>query len=66
MIVRMRLRKWEGAFTLKQAPDMPVGITDENTVGFLEVYESLEKLHADYPGETNWREIATHNGTERA
>ena len=56
MIVRMRFRDWVDAFeaTLPGGIACRTDIDGSKSVGFLEVYETLEALHADYPGEDRY------------
>jgi len=53
MIIRMRLCKWDDAFECKALP-MPVRFS-VNSAGFLEVFDSIDDLHREYPGEHNYQ-----------
>ena len=56
MIVRMRLRTWEDAFTGANFA-LPIKVVNNPSSGFLEVYETLTDLHKDYPDEKFYVEI---------
>lgn len=55
MIVRMRLRKWDDCF---EGAGFKVDIKTPS-IGFLEVYDSVDALHKEYPGEINYAEITS-------
>ena len=58
MIVRMRFRKWDGAFECKQLPHLPISVSRGKSCGFLECFETVDDLRAEYPDEHEYVEVA--------
>jgi hypothetical protein len=58
----MRLRSWEGAL---ECNGTPVDISGIPSMGFLEVYESLDALLKEHPGEKDYTEVVEPEPTEK-
>jgi hypothetical protein len=61
MYVRMRIRKWDDAFEVDfgfiSGQRLPTKFVNSISIGFLEVYDTLEDLLKEYPNETNYAQI---------
>lgn len=57
MFVVMRVQSWD--FKLSSNFPYPISIDTSNeiSIGYLPVYDTLEDLHKDFPGETNYVEV---------
>ena len=66
MIVRMRLMKWDGTFEPSISLPFKIGF-DMNSIGFLEVWDSLADMQMEYPDEQHYMEIkdATQTNEQR-
>lgn len=58
MFLRMRLRNWDSFEANLGSLKLPISVN--NSMGFLEVYTTLEDLKKDYPDEKYYIEIENH------
>ena len=56
MWVRLRLEGWDNLEVMYAGKVLPIKFGGES-LGYLQVYDSLEELLAEYPEETKYQEI---------